>query len=131
MSGSVLLDTSVIVPHLRKHSVRIKKPSHGGSLYVIPIILGELYYGAYYSDNPDQKITAIQAMRGALDELSIDEATVLEYGKTRARLRKQGTPLPENDVWIAAAAIRYGLPVATYDKHFTMVPGLKTSLWKM
>ena len=40
----------------------------------------------------------------------------------RRVLKKAGTPLPANDLWIAAVAVRHGAPVLTYDAHFQKIP---------
>jgi tRNA(fMet)-specific endonuclease VapC len=39
-------------------------------------------------------------------------------------LTLQGTPIPTNDVWIAAAAMETGSRLVTYDPHFAHIPGL-------
>ncbi|MFH1760016.1 MAG: PIN domain-containing protein [bacterium] len=39
-------------------------------------------------------------------------------------LKEQGTPIPTNDIWIAATAFEMGARLITYDKHFNNVPGL-------
>ena len=61
--------------------------------------------------------------------LLIDEATTVEYGKVKSSLRKKGTPIPENDIWIAAIAIRHKLTLVTRDKHFREVNGLGLKTW--
>jgi len=55
--------------------------------------------------------------------------TAAEYGRIKAALKATGTPLPENDVWIAAFAIERSLPLATRDAHFAHVPGLIVLDW--
>ena len=49
------------------------------------------------------------------------------FGMVKSRLKAAGTPLPINDVWIAAHAIETGSIVVTFDRHFSKVPGLR--LW--
>jgi len=46
------------------------------------------------------------------------------YGQIFTRLRKAGTPIPTNDIWIAAAAIDAGGCLLTFDDHFSRVPDL-------
>ena len=53
-----------------------------------------------------------------------DEDTTHHYARLFQQLRVQGTPIPTNDIWIAAIAKRHGLPVYTRDEHFEAVPGL-------
>jgi predicted nucleic acid-binding protein len=45
-------------------------------------------------------------------------------------LARSGTPIPENDVWIAAVALEHGWPLATRDAHFARVPGLTVQDWR-
>ena len=53
------------------------------------------------------------------------------FGKVRIRftLRRAGTLIPDNDIWIAASALQYGVPVITRDAHFRSVPGLLVERW--
>lgn len=56
--------------------------------------------------------------------------TAAEYGQIKAALKAAGTPIPENDVWIAAAAVEHSWPLATRDPHFKQVPGLTVLNWR-
>ena len=56
--------------------------------------------------------------------LTIDEETADFYAAIVLALKRAGTPIPTNDIWIAALAQRHGLPVYTKDVHFATVPGL-------
>ncbi|MBT6145371.1 MAG: hypothetical protein HOH74_08080 [Gemmatimonadetes bacterium] len=49
------------------------------------------------------------------------------FGQVKDALKRAGTPIPMNDVWISAQAIETGSVVVTYDGHFSKVPGLR--LW--
>ena len=53
-----------------------------------------------------------------------DEGTTKVYAEVYAQLRRQGTPIPTNDIWIASLAIQYSLPLYTRDKHFSNIPNL-------
>jgi tRNA(fMet)-specific endonuclease VapC len=53
-----------------------------------------------------------------------DEATTRHYGTLYAQLRRQGTPIPTNDIWIAALVVQHGLTLCTRDKHFDHLPQL-------
>ncbi len=55
------------------------------------------------------------------------QETSEEFGEVKHRLRAAGTPIPINDVWIAAHALELGAVVVTYDAHFHRVAGLR--LW--
>ncbi|MDQ0639497.1 putative nucleic acid-binding protein [Pedobacter sp. W3I1] len=61
--------------------------------------------------------------------MNIDNDTAIVYGKIKAGLRKKGTPIPENDIWIASSAVQHKLKLSTRDKHFLQITGLKTLAW--
>lgn len=54
-----------------------------------------------------------------------DEDTAKVYAQTFAQLRENGTPIPTNDIWIAAICLQHQLPLATSDQHFNKVPQLE------
>lgn len=56
-----------------------------------------------------------------------DEKTAEHYADIFARLRRQGTPIPTNDMWIAALARQNRLPLLSFDAHFRSVPGLEVA----
>lgn len=53
-----------------------------------------------------------------------DERTTHVYAELFAQLRKQGTPIPANDIWIAALAVQHDLPLYSRDRHFCNIPQL-------
>lgn len=90
----------------------------------VPVI-GELRYGAMNSRRPTENRQRVDALVASCRALSADLATADTYAAVRMQLKKAGTPIPENDVWIAAICIQHGLALATSDEHFTHVPGLQ------
>lgn len=56
--------------------------------------------------------------------LEVDVSVSESYGTIKSALAKKGTPIPENDIWIAATAIRYDLSLYAVDNHFTLVENL-------
>ena len=59
----------------------------------------------------------------------ITDRTASVYAGVRTALKEQGTPVPANDAWIAALALQHGLPVASRDVHFDVVPGVRRLGW--
>ncbi len=53
------------------------------------------------------------------------EQTLSTYAHVYHQLREQGTPIPTNDMWIAAAAIEHALPLYSRDSHFDHLPQIK------
>ncbi|PYT75311.1 MAG: hypothetical protein DMG39_00140 [Acidobacteria bacterium] len=61
--------------------------------------------------------------------LDVDEETASQYAFIRAEMKKAGTPIPSNDVWIAALCRQYALPLLSRGKHFDSVGGLQRIAW--
>jgi len=55
---------------------------------------------------------------------TIDENTPDFYASILNNLRTAGTPIPTNDIWIAAVAFQFGYKIFSKDKHFSLIPGL-------
>ncbi len=53
-----------------------------------------------------------------------DEATTSHYAALFQQLRRQGTPIPSNDMWIAALTLQHGLTLYARDAHFDFLPQL-------
>ena len=54
--------------------------------------------------------------------IDVDEETARRYAVIFSTLRAAGTPIPTNDLWIAASAMQHGLRLLTADAHFEKVP---------
>lgn len=127
--NSLLLDTSVVVKHFRDATVMAGKLAGYEYLFLPQQALGELYYGAYRSGRPERHLAQIEEFLIAVDVLTPDKETSSLYGKIAMALALAGTPIPQNDIWIAALALQTGLPLATSDNHFDRVSGLRVLKW--
>ena len=93
------------------------------------IVIGELYYGANRAGQQARELANIAALIAQSRIVVCDLTTSEYYGRVREALHRQGTPIPDNDIWIAACALQHGLPLATRDAHFERVPGLTVERW--
>ncbi len=128
-AGSVLLDTNVVVAHFRNDpdlTVRLKKAK---ITYVPWVVLGELHYGACRAQRREAELTLIREFLKTAIILLPDEKTSERYGQTKAELAAIGKMIPDNDVWIAALARQYDLPLVTRDAHFAAVSSLELLSW--
>jgi tRNA(fMet)-specific endonuclease VapC len=130
MTGnSILLDTSIIIEFF-KGDLSIKKYLADNSPVNIPFaVLGELYFGAYRSSNPEKHLKQINAFLKICNILAADNETANNYAAIKARLIEKGKPIPENDIWIAAVAKTHSLPLVTKDKHFKEIDDLNIVHW--
>ena len=62
--------------------------------------------------------------RSRIGILFADEQTLFHYGRLYAQLRTQGTPIPTNDLWIAALVQQHNLILYSRDRHFDSLPQL-------
>ncbi len=129
MNGDVLLDSSVVIPYFRKDPVIGQRMREGHSLYLPTTVVGELYCGAYLTVNPAKVLSEIRGFLNGVAILTQSDVTADCYGKIRAALAKAGTPIPENDIWIAATAMEHQIPLAVRDRHFSLIDGLKILSW--
>ena len=51
-----------------------------------------------------------------------DEQTTMHDATLQHQLREQGTPIPTNDIWIAALVVQHGLHLCSRDRHFDHLP---------
>jgi predicted nucleic acid-binding protein len=90
---------------------------------VSTIALGEMRTGFLLSGRRQRNETELEAFleNPAVEVLQVDRETSRHYAEIVAELRKAGTPLPTNDIWIAATAARNGITVLTCDEHFDRI----------
>lgn len=124
----VLLDTSIIVAHFRREPALAERLK-SATLYIPLPVLGELYYGAFKSEHQAKTLKQLQEFLRICAILPPDELTAQHYGHIKADLERAGSPIPENDLWIAAIAREHQLPLVTRDRHFSLVTGLTALAW--
>lgn len=90
---------------------------------VSTIVLGELRTGFLLGGKRRRNEAELDAFldNPVVDVLPVDSETSRQYAEIVAELRKTGTPLPTNDIWIAATAARNGMTVLTSDEHFERI----------
>ena len=62
--------------------------------------------------------------------LPIGEQTTVAYADISSELKAAGTPIPGNDLWIAALVREYDLSLLSKDKHFDSVRGITRLSWR-
>jgi tRNA(fMet)-specific endonuclease VapC len=128
-AAGILLDTSVVVAHLRGR-IDIRALTVAGEPLFLPLVaLGELYKGAEKSARPadNRKLVDDFLQMAALPHP--DTATAESYARAAVALEAKGQVIPENDLWIAAVALECDMPLATRDAHFDRVDGLTVLHW--
>ncbi len=122
----LLLDTSAYSALMRGHKEVAHRVRSAESVYFSSIVAGELLYGFRHGTRFLQNRTQLEAFLASpfVHFLSVTFTTSDRFGLIAADLRKRGTPLPSNDIWIAAHALESGADLVSFDQHFNCIAGL-------
>lgn len=128
--GAVLLDTDVFSYLLRAGDRRgepYREHVRGKTIAVSFITVGELYYGASKRTWSAKTIASLEQHLKAAVIVPYDVEICKTYARLRATLRTESGSdrVLQNDLWIAASAVRHNLPLITNNRrHFEGIPGL-------
>jgi predicted nucleic acid-binding protein len=120
----LVLDTNAYSAFARNDAHAVDAVQRGGEIEVPLIVLGELRAGFQAGTLSQQNEAQLQRFlnQPRVHILSLDEQTTFHYARLSTQLRRQGTPLPQNDLWIAALVVQHDCILLTYDKHFDRLP---------
>lgn len=125
MTFPVLADTSVFVAQEVQRDLRADPTDW--DMRISPVTLAELKAGVLAARNNEDRLARLRTVELAaeLPILEIDEWVADEWAALRSWLAEAGRRLDVNDVWIAATAIRYGVPIVTQDNDFFVISGVR------
>jgi len=94
------------------------------------VTFGELRYGAEKSQQRTKALEALDHLHGLIPVIPADSAVAESYGTVRVHLERAGTPIGNNDLWIAAHALALNLTlISNSTREFERVPRLKLDNW--
>jgi len=114
---SYLLDTNLVIAFLKNEQSVYQRLKELVYLNISVITVGELFYGALNSQRTTQNLDLYQTFFRSTNIINIDPQIASEYSRIRYQLKQTGSPIPENDIWIAATARANKLTLFTRDKH--------------
>ena len=127
-----LLDTNIIIAAMKGHvAVRARlECAPLSSLILSPVVLGELEFGAEKSAHSELNRRRLAELAAQIPLSMIDAEVSRCYGRIRAELERQGTPIGANDTWIAAQAQALTAVMVTDNVgEFSRVSGLAVENW--
>jgi tRNA(fMet)-specific endonuclease VapC len=126
MALRLALDTNRYTDLCRGNAEVVDRIEEADEVWIPFIVLGELRAGfAVGSQGPrNEGILSRFLVKSGVDVLFADEQTTHYYANVYRQLRKQGTPMPTNDMWIAALVLQHSLTLYDRDTHFDALPQL-------
>ena len=123
---TVCIDTNAYSALRRGHS-QVKSVLESADSVVVPtVVLGELYAGFAAGSREHANLTELERFldKPGVVVHAVTAGVALRYGRVVHTLRVSGTPIPTNDVWVAATTLECGAHLVTLDSHFNTVPTL-------
>lgn len=120
----ILLDTSAYSAFMRGQEGAKVAIQEASEIVLTPVVLGELRAGFLRGTRRRRNEALLARFQSSarVRSVAIDDETSQRYAAVLHALRKAGTPISANDVWIAASAMQHGLRVVTTDPDFERVP---------
>jgi tRNA(fMet)-specific endonuclease VapC len=121
-----LLDTNRYVDFCRGDRQVGERAQEAERIYLPFVTLAELRAGFLCGAKPRRNELVLTRFLNSprVRVLYADDQTTHHYGRLFHQLREQGTPIPTNDLWIAALALQHDLPLYARDHHFDHIPQL-------
>ena len=121
----LIADTNALSAFFAGEASAVERLAAADAVYLPVIVLGEFRYGLAGSRKRKEWEPRLMNFAGSCTVLPVRETTTLPYARIRDQLRKAGTPIPENDIWIAALALEYGQPILSRETHFDKVAAVQ------
>ncbi|MGV8123013.1 MAG: type II toxin-antitoxin system VapC family toxin [Candidatus Xenobiia bacterium LiM19] len=122
--SKILLDTSAYSAFLRGNIKITHSLQRSDEVVMTPVIIGELLAGFEAGTKTAKNNEILESFLSSprVRVIAIDQETSSRYAIIYHYLRSMGTPIPTNNLWIAASAMQHGLKILTTDRHFHSIP---------
>lgn len=122
--SSLLADTSAYSAFMAGHEAVRLALQRAESIFLTPVVIAELRAGFLGGSRraENERVLERFLQPSRVRVVGIDAETAVRYAEIFQYLRKQGRPVPTNDLWIAASAMQLGLRILTTDAHFQRIP---------
>ena len=90
------------------------------------VVLGELRFGFLDGSRMHENRATLERFLATprVQVLGVDDQTTWLFGEIATLLKRSGTPIQQDDIWIAASCKQHGFALATRDRGFANVLGL-------
>ena len=125
----VALDTNIIIAGFAGDKAVLEGLDSVDSIYIPATVAGELCFGAFKSKKLLDNLKRVTDFINQFEMIEIGLEVSVRYGIIKSDLQRVGTPVADNDLWIAACAIHREVPLVTRDSHFDRIEGLSKLQW--
>jgi tRNA(fMet)-specific endonuclease VapC len=122
----VALDTNGYVDFCRGEAGTVDLLEKADSIHLPFVVLAELRAGFAVGrrGSENERVLGLFLGKPGVQVIYADDQTTHHYASLYRQLRRQGTPIPTNDIWIAALVLQHGLTLHARDRHFDHLPQL-------
>ena len=127
---TITLDSNAYSAFMRGEKETLHTLATAEKVYLPLFVVGELHYGFRGGSKLQENLLQLQKFieKPTVEVWLPTQETAAIYGEIMDSLKRNGNPIPINDVWIACATTESGSKLVTYDQHFKSVPGLRHAL---
>jgi len=125
----LILDTNAVSAFAEGDQFVREKIATAPGPYLPVIVLGEYRFGLLAARDCERRLAWLRELIRHWTVLEVSIETAGAYAEIRQALKERATPIPSNDVWIAALARQHNLSILSADAHFDSVPGIRRIGW--
>jgi len=125
----LILDTNALSAVADGETSVVDQIGKAERIAVPVVVLGEYRFGIAQSRHRASYESWLREWIAVVTVLNIDEETTHSYSAIGLELKKEGKPIPANDLWIAALCRQHSLPLLSRDRHFDVISGLRRIAW--
>ncbi len=129
----VMLDTNICIYLIKQKPVSVLGHFEKyalGEVGISSITVAELQFGVSNSQKPRQNQSALDLFLAPLEIMDFDARAAQVYGRIRAHLKQNGTPIGAYDMLIAAHAQSLDVTLVTNNlREFSRIPNLRLENW--
>ena len=127
----IMLDTSAYVGFKRNIAEVVEIIVKSEIILFSPVVLGELMFGFRSGNKFKKNMYDISEFlnHDVVELVDMGKITTDRYSRIATQLKQQGTPIPTNDIWIAAQSMEHGAELISSDQHFEKISGLVYTLF--
>ena len=125
----MILDTNALSGAAENDTALASILSRADHVAIPVIVIGEYRYGIAQSRYRARYEKWLDGLIPDCIILNISNETTRYYAAVNYELRQAGTPIPTNDLWVAALCREHGQPIVSRDRHFDVIQGIRRITW--